>query len=287
MPPSTPPLTVRRRRLGTELRRLRERADLSATEAAARIGITQSRVSNIEAGRYGVSADRVRAFARSYDCSDQVLIDALAAMTGERKRGWWEEYRGILPPALLDLAEIEHHATSLRGAYVAHLPGLLQTPEHARAIFRQAVPAFSPPEVEHRVSHRIKRQVVLHQERPTPYTAIIHEAALRMGFGGASTTLGQLRHILEMSEHEHVTVLVIPFAAGDFPGSGQSVLYAHGAVKQLDAVHLDTEVGSTLLDSEAKLERYRVVLDRMEDVALREKLSRDLIHRIVQSLEGE
>lgn len=99
MPQPSPLPTARRRRLGVELRRLRERADLSATQAAALVGATQSRVSNIEAGRYGVSADRVRAIARHYDCTDEPLIEALAALTGERRRGWWEEYRDILSPA--------------------------------------------------------------------------------------------------------------------------------------------------------------------------------------------
>lgn len=104
------PPTVRQRRLGAELRRLREHADLSATRAGELFGAPQSRISNIEAGSYAVSADRVRALARLYECSDDALIQALAAMTGGRTRGWWEEYREILPADALDLAELEHHA---------------------------------------------------------------------------------------------------------------------------------------------------------------------------------
>ncbi|GHG72517.1 helix-turn-helix domain-containing protein [Streptomyces griseocarneus] len=276
--------TGRQLRLGAELRKLRERADMSSTEAGRLLGTNQAQISNIEASRIGVSADRVRALARNYECSDHALIDALAGMTGERKRGWWEQYRGILSAGLLNLAELEHHATSLRGAYVAHLPGLLQTPEHARAIFRQVVPELSPPEVEHRVSHRIKRQAVLYRDKPTPCATVIHEAALRMRFGGASTAASQLQHILKMSEQEHITVRVIPFDAGDFPGAGQSILYATGPVHQLDTVHLDTEVGSVFLDSDAQLARYRVVLDRMEAIALPVSQSRDVIRSIMQSL---
>ncbi|MEU4682743.1 helix-turn-helix domain-containing protein [Streptomyces xinghaiensis] len=275
--------TARQLRLGAELRRMRERSGMSSTEAARLLGTNQAQISNIEASRFGVSADRVRALARNYACSDPALVEALVAMAVERRRGWWEEYREILPASLLDLAELEHHAVRIRTAYVAHVPGLLQTPEHAREIFRQAVPALTPPEIEHRVSHRVKRQTILYGDAPTSYEAIVHEAALRMQFGGPFTARRQLRHILDMTEHDHITVRVIPFTAGSFPGSGQSILYATGPVAKLDTVQLDTEHGSEFLDAEAQLDRYRVVLDRMESVALDEAASRKVIHDVARS----
>ncbi|MFI1800092.1 helix-turn-helix domain-containing protein [Streptomyces sp. NPDC020379] len=282
MPPSTPLPTVRKRRLGAELRRLRERADLSATEAAARFGVTQSRISNIEAGRYGVSADRVRALARTYDCSDRSLVEALAAMTGERKRGWWEEYREQLPQNLLELSEIEHHATALRVTQAITVPGLLQTPEHARTIFREFVPSLPPHAVEYRVSHRIKRQMILFRDEPPQYTAIIHEAALRMRFGGPETATAQLAHLISMSERPNVTVVAIPFTAESFPVSGHGVDYFYGAVPQLDTVTIDAAHGGQLIDLAASLERFRAMLDRMEEVALNPTKSRDLMHRIAK-----
>lgn len=146
-----------------------------------------------------MSADRVRTLARNYSCADEAYVEALAGMTGARTRGWWEEYRDILPAGLLDLAELEHHATAMRVGVTVHMPGLLQTPERARATMREAVPPLRPHEIEHRVSCRVKRQAVLFEGSPTPYTAIIHEAALRMGFGGPDVARAQLRHLLEMS----------------------------------------------------------------------------------------
>ena len=92
-------------------------------------------------------------------------------MTNDRKRGWWEEYREFLPSPLLDLAELEHHAKSSARRLTARIPGLLQTHDHAREIFRQAVTELSPPDIEHRVSFRIKRQNVLYRDDPTPYEA--------------------------------------------------------------------------------------------------------------------
>jgi transcriptional regulator with XRE-family HTH domain len=270
--------------LGIELRKLRERAGLTATEAGQLLGAKQNFISNIEAGRAGVSAERVHALACHYDCPDKALIEAIASMTGSRQRGWWEEYREILPGALLDLAEVEHHAVHLCTAITVHMPGLLQTTDHARETFRQVVPDLSPPDIEHRVSFRIKRQTVIFRDPPTPYLALIHEAALRMQFGGPTVARAQLRHLLDMSERDHVTIKVLPFASGGFPGSGQSIFYSRGPVPQLDTVHLDQSHGPVFLDAEAQLSKYRVLLERMEAKALPPEKSRDLIHSIAQDL---
>ncbi|MFD7409049.1 helix-turn-helix domain-containing protein [Streptomyces sp. NPDC059866] len=276
--------TGRQLRLGAELRKLRERAGMTSTQASRLLGVQQNQISNVEAGRAGVSPERVRTLAYHYDCGNKALIGALSDMASERVRGWWEEYREILPAALLDLAEVEHHATRLRAAVTIHVPGLFQTTDYAREIFRQDVPEMSPPDIEHRVSFRIKRQAVLFRDAPIPYQAIIHEAALRMKFGGPSVTRAQLQHLLDMSEREDVTVRVVPFDAGRLPGSGQSFYYSKGPVPQLDTVHLDQSHGPVFLDSEAQLDKYRVLYDRMEASALSPVESRDFIHKVAQDL---
>ncbi|MGV9879535.1 helix-turn-helix domain-containing protein [Streptomyces sp. NPDC003006] len=281
MPPSTS-VTLRQQRLGAELRKLRERAGLTSTAAAALLGGPQARISNIEAGRYAVSADRVRTLARHYTCADERYVDALADMTGGRKRGWWEEYRDTLPSGLLDLAELEYHAEELRVAVTIHVPGLLQTTDHARATMRESVPPLRQHEIEHRVSYRVKRQAVLFAATPTPYRAIVHEAALRMGFGGPEVARKQLEYLVEMSGQSTISLRVIPFGEVGFPASGQPITYALGPVPQLDSVVLDTDHGCVFLDAEAQLERYRSVLGRMDARALSEGKSRTLIEHIAR-----
>ncbi|RLU86878.1 transcriptional regulator [Streptomyces griseocarneus] len=283
MPPTNVP-TLRQRRLGAELRKLRERAGLSSTAAAARLGVQQARMSMIEAGRYAVSADRVRAMAISYSCNSPELIDALTTMTGGRTRGWWDDYREVLPTALADLAELEHHATELRVVLAIHIPGLLQTADHARTLFQDVVPPLRAYEVEHRLSYRMKRQEVLHRRPLIPYTAIIHEAALRMQVGGSATARAQLKHLLDMGDLENIMLRVIPFGNGIFSGNGQPIDYVSGAVRQLDTVQLDVHHGCEFLDAEAELVKYRTVLDRMESNALKPTDSLNLIHRIMQEI---
>ncbi|MEU3656866.1 helix-turn-helix transcriptional regulator [Streptomyces sp. NPDC032161] len=276
--------TGRQLRFGGELRKLRERAGLTATQAGQLLGVKQNQISNMEAGRIGVSLARLRALAGQYGCADKDMVAALGSMTSDRTRGWWEEYREILPAPLLDLAEIEHHARRLRTAVTVHIPGLFQTAEYAREVFRQDVPELSPPDIEHRISFRIKRQAVLFRESPTPHQAVVHEAALRMQFGGPAVTRKQLQHLLDMSEREHITLQVIPFSAGTFAGSGQSIYYFLGPVPQLDTVNLDQSHGPVFLDAEAQLEKYRVLLGRMETTALDRDKSRSFIHNIARDL---
>ncbi|MGW2112568.1 DUF5753 domain-containing protein [Streptomyces sp. NPDC001948] len=142
-----------------------------------------------------------------------------------------------LPPGR---AGREHFATRIRTAQTVHLPGLFQTEEHARAIFEFTVPRLPRLEVELRVAHRMSRQSIVTGENATPYLGIIHEAALRLEFGGRDVARRQLAYLAEVSELAHVTLLVIPFHAGAFHGAGQSILYTEGPVAQLDTVQLDT-----------------------------------------------
>ncbi|UGY93540.1 helix-turn-helix domain-containing protein [Streptomyces gobiensis] len=283
MPPRSNP-TIRQRRLGAALRQLREQAGLSATEAAALLGVDRTRISNTEAGRFGISPARVRTLACNYKCPDTALIDALADLAQDHSKGWWEEYRGELPAFFLDIAELEWHAVRLRNALTSHIPGLLQTEAHARAVFDIVIPELPPDEIDLRVAHRAKRSTLLDRENPPAYEALIHEAALRMRFGGRDTALDQLKHLLEMGEREHITLRVVPFSAGGFPGAGQTVLYAQGTVPQLDTVQLDTSYGSIFIDAQMQLANYRQLLDGMEKASLDEKASRDFIHNIARTL---
>ncbi|MEH0419487.1 helix-turn-helix domain-containing protein [Streptomyces sp. B21-083] len=282
--PARPRLTARRLRLAAELRKMRERSGMTATEAARALGTSQGQLSNVESARFGVSPERVRALAGIYSCPDQGFVECLVTVATDKTFGWWESYREVLPSGLLDLAELEHHATAVRTAYTSHMPGLLQTADHAREIFRHVIPAPTPPEVEHRVSHRVKRQGVLYGADPTPYRTVVHEAALRMRVGGRDVARDQLRHLIDMSERDHITVRVLPFDVGAFPGSGQSINYLHGSVPQLDTAQLDQFHGPVLLDAEVHLEKYRLLLDTVEATALTPEKSRDLILAIAQDL---
>ncbi|KAF4407330.1 helix-turn-helix domain-containing protein [Streptomyces lycii] len=283
MPPRSTP-TARQLRLGTELRRMREHAGLSIQEAADGLGINRTHITNLELARFGISEERVRALAAIYACPDSAYVDALAAMTHDRKGGWWDEYRGRIATGGLDLAELEHYATELRVAELIHVPGLLQTEQYARAVLGEAIPAWSPAELRRRLSHRLKRRDILDRDEPPPCTFIVHEAALRTRFGGRAVMLAQLESLLEASERANITLRVLPMDAGGFPVAGVSVTYAAGPVPQLDTVQLDTAHGAIFLDAESQLANHRGVLDAAERVSLPADATRTFISRIAQHM---
>ncbi|WKX71245.1 helix-turn-helix transcriptional regulator [Streptomyces sp. XD-27] len=276
--------TERQRRLGTELRRMREQVGMSLGEAAAIHRVDKPTVSSVESARVGVSADRVRIWAANYSCPDQGYVDALAEMARERSTNWWDEYRDTLVASLLDLAELEHHAVALRHVQITHLPGLLQREDYARTVFQEAVPPWAPDALERVLAFRMRRREVLDRIQPPMCTFLVHEASLRMEFGGRQMMKAQLDHLLKQSDRENVTIRVVPFAAGAFPNAGSSTVYACGPVRQLDTVQIDIPTGTTFLHAVTHLANYREVLDRMEQRALGASDSRDFIRQVLQEL---
>ncbi|MQS37614.1 helix-turn-helix domain-containing protein [Streptomyces katsurahamanus] len=276
--------TIRQRRFGAELRRLRENAGLSAPVAAERLGADRTMISNIEAGRFGISEERLRRLASIYECGDARLIDALASMTGGRTKGWWDEYRGKIPPDFLDVAELEHHAAALTTLQTAHIPGLFQTEDHARALFRLFVPALPRLEIELRIAHRLARHGVLTRTPAIPYVGMIHEAALRMRVGGRPVAKAQLNRLLEESVRPNVRLLVIPLTVEGFPMAGDTMMYASAANPCLDTAEVDSPIGAVFFDSPTQLANFRHRLDAVERVALTPERSRDLILDIAGSL---
>ncbi|MCX4675057.1 helix-turn-helix transcriptional regulator [Streptomyces sp. NBC_01433] len=284
MPPRDNP-TARQARLGSELRKLRERAGRTAREAAGRISTDQARISHIEAGRSGIGEERIRRLASFYACDAEALINALCAISREhRGQFWWDEYRGVLAPGFLNIAELEHHAHYMRCLQSVTLPGLLQTPDYSRALFDGVLPKLPEDEVTARVEHRMRRQSVLDRDDPPEFEVIVHEASLRMRVGGRKVAREQLEHLLEATDRPAITVRVIPFASEHFVEVTQTVLYAGGVVPQLDTVHIDTPFGGTHLDAAADLHRYRMQLDFAQEVSLAPEESRSFIHHIARDL---
>ncbi len=282
MPPRSYP-TARQKRLGAELRKMRERAGLSGSQVGAFLGGERAQVSHLESGRYGISAERVRRLAAHYSATDKRLVDALANMAEERGKGWWEEYRGKLSPGFLDLAELEHHATHMHAIEMLHIPGILQTESYARQLFQSSISGSPTTELDTRVEYRMRRRAIFDRPQSPKFDVLIHEAALRMRYCTADVMRAQLDFLLEASRWPTVTVRVIPFEA-QVTASIHSVLYAGASVPALDTVHVDSAFDGGFLDAEAQLTTYRTLLDSVKGITLGSDESRKFIHRTAQEL---
>ncbi|MEU7254563.1 helix-turn-helix transcriptional regulator [Streptomyces rimosus] len=284
MPPRDNP-TARQIRLGVELRKLRERAGRTAREAGGLLSTDAARISNIEAGRLGISEERIRRLTTFYQCDNEPLINALCEIAAERRgTHWFDDYRGILAPGWLDIAELELHATAVRSLQSTTMPGPFQTEAYARTLFEGVTPALPRNEVETRIEHRLKRRAIFVGPTATPYSAILHEAALRMRFGGRKATREQLEYLVEVSHMPTVSVRVIPFTNERFIEVTQPVMYAHGTVEQLDTVQIDAAFGGRFLDSEADLKKYNSLLNIAEHASLNETESRQFVHNIAKEM---
>ncbi|MER5350821.1 helix-turn-helix transcriptional regulator [Kitasatospora sp. NPDC002551] len=271
--------TLRQRRLGAELRRMREAAGLGGSQLARLLGVTPALVTQMENGKSAVSVERLREIAAACVCTNKPLVDALADMIKQPDAGWWEAYGDGLATDLLDVAAIEGHARRVSTYSITFLPGLLQTPAYAASVFARAVPPLPSADVDLRMAFRLQRQQAV-RSGATPYTAFIHEAALRMQFSGPKVLADQLEVLVDDSEDPVVSIRVVPFDVEALPGPSENFVYAEGPVPELDTVQIDISFGCPLFDTPSDLSNYREVLASVASVALSEGESRDFIRSV-------
>lgn len=261
---------VRRRRLGEELRRLRDLAGLTSGEAAGLAGWHQSKVSRIETGRSSVRAEDVTVLLDVYQVHDRDLRDLLATLAGNGyQRGWWHDFRDVLPVEYRDFISLETGASRARSMENSVVPGLLQTPAYAEALTRDVMPQLSTREVDALVRVRIARQAVLRQDPPLELDAVLDEAVLRRSVGGAEVMAGQLRALLEAAALPQVRLQVLPFTAGGHMGvTGSFVVFSFPNTSDLDVVVVDHLTSSLYVDRKEDIKAYGAAFDRLRDRAL-------------------
>ncbi|OEJ30956.1 helix-turn-helix domain-containing protein [Streptomyces subrutilus] len=281
---------VRRRKLGEELRALRDRSGLTSGEAARFAGWHQSKISRIETGRSGVKPEDIRLLLDVYgeivSPEQRALLEALSASAagpgpgGDTGRGrqWWHDYRGLLPQEYRDFISLEAGARSARTVELAVVPGLLQTAGYARAVTRAALGGLPEPKVDALVEVRMARQKVLRVDPPLELSAVLDEAVLRRQIGGPGVMAGQLRHLVEVGRLPQVRLQVLPFSVGGHLGlTGPFVIFSFPNIADLDVVVLDHLTSSLYLERKEDLEAYSAAFRTIQAHALPPQDSSDLI----------
>jgi hypothetical protein len=118
-------------------------------------------------------------------------------------------------------AELEALATRICDFAPAVVPGLLQTPEYARALARAENPFASDEFIEDTVRARIDRGQILRSTTRPPYWGILHECVLRIPVGGPAVMAEQLDHVVSLIHSRTVLVQVVPFSAGAHAAMGK------------------------------------------------------------------
>ncbi|PWI07986.1 transcriptional regulator [Streptomyces sp. NWU339] len=273
---------VRRRKLGAELRSLRASAGLTSGEAARLVGWHQSKVSRIETGTSGVKPADVRLLLDAYGLADRQLRELLLVLAGSDDSGgrhhWWHAYRGVLPPTYRDFISLESQASAMRTLETTVVPGLLQTPEYARAVTEAALEGASKERLDTLVEVRLARQDVLRTEPPLELAAVLDEAVLRREVGGPGVMTRQLNRLVEAARLPQVRLQILPFTAGAHIGvTGPFVIFSFSRTSDLDVVVLDHLTSSLYLERKEDLRVYSEAFNVLSIHALSPEDSLDFI----------
>lgn len=259
--------TIRRRRLASELRRLREAADLTIDEVGEKLECSASKVSRIETGHVGVTPRDARDMLELYGLIGDER-EALVQLAREaRKPGWWHAYKEVFTGTFVGL---EADASSLRAFQALLVPGLLQTETYARAVIRAMRPDSDESEIERRVAARTARQELLSDPNPPEYWAVVDEAVLHRTVGGPEVMATQAHRLLELGQLPHVTIQVVPFTAGAHPGmEGPFLILGFPEQADPDVVYVDSTSGGFFLELTPDVRRYSLMFDHLRAAALK------------------
>jgi transcriptional regulator with XRE-family HTH domain len=269
--------TGRRRRLGAELRRLREDAGLTIDRVAEILECSPSKVSRIETGQVGASPRDVRDMLGLYRV-DPDRREALVQVAREaRQRGWWQKFVDV-PDGVPAYVGLEAAATSIDVYMSLIVPALLQTPDYARAVIGAVRPDLPRSEIDRRVELRMRRQGLLDQERPPEMRVLLDDTVLRRPVGGAAVMAAQRRRLLADAGRPAVTIQVLEVAAGAHAGmDGPFTIFGFPAAAERDVVALDSAADALYLEDAEDVARYRRVFGLLLPAARSPEASAGLI----------
>ncbi|MFC0527998.1 helix-turn-helix domain-containing protein [Phytohabitans kaempferiae] len=274
MPPAPSPM-VRRRRLGTELRRLRESAGLTGDQVIARVGwASASKLSRLENGRSRPDLSDVLDLLDLYEVTGATR-EELIGITRDagNTRGWLRSYP-VMTQRQRSYAELEAGCAEIFEYGPVIVPGLLQTPEYTRVRLlssRQVIAAEDAEDPETEIAARVARQSTLTREiEPPRYEAVLEEAALGPRGGPAPVLAGQLRHLARLAERPNVTLWLLPPAAkvADWyvPETAFSI-YRFADPNDPDAVAVEALAADLMLTGDDMLARYGRVFEWLRQAA--------------------
>ena len=251
--------TGRRRRLGAELRRLREEAGLTIDRVAEALECSPSKVSRIETGQVSATPRDVRDMLGLYRVDDARLEAMVQVAREARQRGWWQKFVDV-PDGVPAYVGLEAAATSIDVYMSLIVPALLQTPDYARAVIAAVRPDLPASEIDRRVELRLRRQELLDQERPPVMRVLLDDTLLRRPVGGPAVLAAQRRRLLADADRPAITIQVLEVAAGAHAGmDGPFTIFGFPAPAERDVVALDSAADALYLEGPEDVARYRRV----------------------------
>jgi transcriptional regulator with XRE-family HTH domain len=269
--------TLRRRRLGAELRKCRERAGMTQEAVSRYFEWHSAKVTRIETARVAVTPRDVKDLLALYGVDDDEYRDALMELARlSRERSWWTDYRDLMRPG--NFVGMEAAASSTRVWEPIVLPGLLQTEAYMRALMRTGRRAEAPGAIDRRVALRLMRQERLTSGNPVHLSAVVDESVVRRVVGGRDVMRDQLRRLLWACQLPNVSLRILPFDAGEhaFMG-GSATMLEFPEIADSAVVYLEGLAGDYYEEQPFEVARYLEEFDRLAAKALDRISSETLI----------
>lgn len=272
--------TIRRRRLGVELRRHREAMGVTIDVVADRLGCSTSKVSRIETGHTSVTPSDVQNILDIYGVAESIKTELVQIAREARQKGWWHPYSTVLTGAYVGL---EAAARSIRSYEQQVVPGLLQSEEYAIAMIRAARLDDPDEEIARRVRVRMERQALLIQDDPIDLRVVLDEAVLSRPVGGDAVMRDQLTRLAQAARLPNVTLQILPFAAGAHAGmDGTFVVLEFEEEGDADVVFIDNATGGLFLEKAEELGKYITIFETVQAAALPPEESIEMIEMLVE-----
>lgn len=219
--------TVRQRRLGAELRRLREVLGPTAEEIATRLDWSPSKLSRIENARIGVRVSDVRLLLELYEVNEGHMRELLKLAEAATQQGWWSRYQRALPLRFAKFVALEDEANTALTFATYTVPGLLQDEAYARYTMEssRAVTDDTPQDIALRVEVRMRRQELLfRKDNPLTLIAIMDESVLLRMIGNRDVMRRQMLKLLSLAELPNVEIYILPLGVHREPVVGEAFI---------------------------------------------------------------
>lgn len=274
--------TALRIALGTQLRRLREQCRISREDAGESIRASHAKISRLELGQVRFKERDLRDLLTLYRVTDPADREKVLDLARQANTpGWWHGFGDVLPAWFETYIGLEQAAGVVRSYEVQFIPGLLQTPEYARAVVRLGHGGAASEEVDRRVELRMRRQEVLDRADAPTLWVVIDEAALRRPIGGNEILRAQIDQLVEACERPNVQIQLLPYTAGGHAAAGGPFSILRFEQPELpDIVYLEQLTSALYLDKRADVDQYMQVMDRLSIQAQRPEHTPQLLRAL-------
>lgn len=256
--------TACRMLLGSQLRKLREAANISRDDAGYHIRGSGSKISRLELGRVSFKERDVEDLLSLYRVDSEQERQTLVEMVHQSNQpGWWHRYNDLMPTWFHDYVGLEESASRIQTYELQFVPGLMQTERYARAIVGGGKAGISESEVERRVALRLRRQRLLAHPQAPRLWAVIDEAVLHRPIGGPAVLREQVEHLLELVRMPNIALQVVPFRIGSYAAEGAFTLLRFNEPELPDIVYLEHPSGAMYLDKPDEIEIYSQIVHQL------------------------